>query len=243
MQTQILFKPFVAAVVLGAAATGLAACGSTADSAGEDTVVVTETVAAADAAAEDVSASTESAPKPQVVKGSGAKVKTIEVKRDSPLVVRASHSGSSNFIVHLTGGGETDYLFNEIGNLKNAATLVAEPTTGTRRVKVDADGSWVLTFTQPDPPENATPIPGTLSGKGSAVVWVRADDDFEPIITGTTKGDSNFIVHLVSANGAGTAYLFNEIGPWSGETTEEIPEGSYLMSVDADASWAVKFSN
>jgi hypothetical protein len=40
----------------------------------------------------------------------------------------------------------------------------------------------------------------------------------------------------------GEESLFNEIGAFSGETTTDIPAGPYMVSVQADGSWSLRFA-
>ena len=215
-----------------------AGCGET----GSASATVTQTVAAADASTVDTAEATSAdAPAAQQLRGSGMRVMSINVATSTPLVIKGSNTGSSNFIVHLLGGGTDESVFNEIGPY-TGTTLITELGTGRYRVKVEAEGAWTLDFTQPTPPSNATPIPGAISGKGAKVVWVRADEDLQPIITGRHRGESNFIVHIVSPDGMGEESLFNEIGAFSGETTTDIPASPYMVSVQADGSWSLKFA-
>lgn len=228
--------------LLAIASAALVLQGCSSDSTTADTVVVTETVAAA---AADVppegQAEDSAAPAPQTLSGSGMKVTSLNVARDSPVVIKGTHRGESNFIVDVLGGDYPDNAFNEIGNY-SGMTVLTGLSTGKHRVKVDADGPWTLKVTQPDPPANPSPIPGVVTGKGSAVVWVRAADDGDPIITGRHRGESNFIVDVLTPDGSGEENLFNEIGTFTGETTTNIPAGDYLMSVKADGSWSVRFA-
>ncbi len=231
-----------AALLVGAGAlTGVSAgcSGSTSDA-----VTVTETVAAADATdvptTEASAAESDAAPAPQRLRGSGMRVVSMKVASPTPVVVAGTHTGSSNFIVEVLGEG-SDITFNEIGAF-TGSTLITGLSIGTHRVTVDADGAWTLTVTQPTPPDDATGLPGSITGKGQAVVWVRADESIAPIITGTHKGESNFIVDIVSADGSGAGNLFNEIGPFTGETTTGIPAGAYLIEIIADGSWSVRFA-
>jgi len=225
-------------LAVASAAIGLQGCGSDATTA--DTVVVTETVAAAEADVPDAAAEESGAPAPQKLTGSGMKVTSLNVARESPVVIKGTHRGESNFIVDVLGGDYPDNAFNEIGNY-SGATVLTGLSVGKHRVKVNADGPWTLTVTQPDPPANPSGIPGAVTGKGSAVVWVRASADIEPIIVGRHRGESNFIVDLMTPDGSGEENLFNEIGDFTGETTTSIPAGDYQMSVQTDDSWSMRF--
>ena len=57
------------------------------------------------------------------------------------------------------------------------------------------------------------------------------------IITGNFEGDRNFTVIAVSPEGVEDV-LFDERGPFSGETTYETTAGSAVyLDVDADGPW------
>jgi hypothetical protein len=61
--------------------------------------------------------------------------------RSSPLVVTAFHSGQSNFIVHLVGAGNEEFLINEIGRY-HGQTLMDSLPRGSYLLYVQADGAW-----------------------------------------------------------------------------------------------------
>lgn len=220
------------------------------------TVVVTEEATTEEATTEETTTeetTTEppppppepAAPRPIVLRGSGSKVESLRLREDSPLVVTGSHGGSSNFIVDMVGrGGSGDFfLFNEIGGYEGEVA-VAEATAGRYRVKVDADGSWELRFEQPVPTGQAKTIPGRIKGRGARVVRLRSTEDLEPIVTARHRGQSNFIVDVIGYGDIeGSIFLFNEIGDFSGETlAEQMPAGDYLLSVQADGPWTIRFT-
>lgn len=186
-----------------------------------------------------------SAPKPIIVEGSGAQVKTIRLKADAPLVVEAEHTGSSNFAVQLVGQGLDDLLFNEIGSV-SASVVVAEAVKGKYRLDVDADGQWRLRLTQPSPKAGAKVLPGVVEGSGSTVIPVRLDQTMQPVVRAKHQGESNFVVSLIGYGGLveGEELLFNEIGNYSGETLtySELPAGDYLLEVYAPGgTWTLRF--
>jgi hypothetical protein len=157
------------------------------------------------------------------------------------MVVSGTHSGQSNFIVHLVGPTE-EYLFNEIGRY-SGQVVVDEPESGRYRVVVDADGAWTLRFAQPRPFSGAIRVPGTLRSRGSRVVQIRATRSMQPVVSATHTGESNFIVHLVGiGDTTGTEFLFNEIGRYRGQTlVDSMPRGNYLLAVQADGAWSIGF--
>lgn len=184
------------------------------------------------------------APKPVVLRGSGKVVESVRLETNTPVVVTARHTGQSNFIVDLVGHGAHEFLFNEIGNYDGQAAIETELRRGKYRVAIDADGSWTLKFEQPVPKPDAKSIPGTLSGRGARVIPIRSDEGLQPVVRGTHKGPSNFIVDVIGY-GDLTGYfnLFNEIGRFKGEVLadEEMPPGDYLVWVQADGPWTLKF--
>src|SRR4029453_13527879 len=100
-------------------------------------------------------------------------------------------------------------------------------------------------FEQPVPNGKATKIPGRLKGHGARVVAVHSDDDMQPVISGTHTGQANFIVDAVGYGDlSGYMNFFNEIGRFHGEVLapEEMPAGDYLVWVQADGGWTLKFS-
>lgn len=185
------------------------------------------------------------APKPVVIRGHGKVVKSVRIKTDTPVVVTAKHNGQSNFIVDLVGHGAHEFLFNEIGSFKGQTAIENQLDPGKYRAAIDADGDWTLKFEQPVPTSRAKPLPGTLKGHGARVVPVQTNEDLQPVIRGTHRGQSNFIVDVIGyGDVSGYFNLFNEIGRFKGEilADEEMPAGDYLIWVQADGAWTLKFS-
>jgi hypothetical protein len=180
-----------------------------------------------------------------VISRSGAKVSTIRLAKGSPAVVTAQHRGSSNFTVELVsrGGGGSELLVNEIGNYRGQVA-VEDAAAGRYRVPVGADGRWTIRFTQPVPTSAAKRVPGAVAGRGARVVQIRATEDLQPIINVRHRGQSNFVVELIGyGDTSGYELLVNEIGNYTGETLlDDMPQGSYLLAVQADGPWTVRFS-
>jgi hypothetical protein len=185
------------------------------------------------------------APKPIVIRGHGKVVKSIRLKTDTPVVVTGSHNGQANFIVDLVGQGAHEFLFNEIGRYRGQAAIEEQLNSGKYRVAIDADGDWTLKFEQPVPKGDAKRLPGTLKGKGAHVVPVHTDDPMQPVVRGAHRGQANFIVDVIGYGDlSGVVNLFNEIGRFSGEVLadEELPAGDYLVYVQADGAWTLRFT-
>jgi hypothetical protein len=186
----------------------------------------------------------EKAPPPIVLKGTGARVETVNLSKDSPAVVAALHRGTSNFVLELVSpGGGSELLVNEIGNYSGEVAY-ADAAAGRYRLRVTADGQWTVTISQPVPKPRDKVVPATFSGRGSDVIKIRAEDDLQPIVDSRHRGQSNFVVYLIGyGDSSGQELLVNEIGNYSGQTlVNNMPAGSYLLSVQADGSWSVKFS-
>jgi hypothetical protein len=67
----------------------------------------------------------------------------------------------------------------------------------------------------------------------------------QPVVRATHTGQANFIVQLIGyGTVSGTLYLFNEIGRYRGEVLadDEMPTGHYLLYVQADGNWTLRFS-
>jgi hypothetical protein len=182
-----------------------------------------------------------------VLQGTGSRVLSLRLVADAPLVVTSRHTGSSNFIVQLVGRGATAgvdaNLFNEIGSFEGQ-TATADTSAGPYRVSVQADGSWILRFQQPVSTGSERHVLGTISGHGARVIPVLADHDLQPVVTATHRGQSNFIVELIGYdNTSGEVNIFNEIGNFQGQTlVQEMPQGAYLLYVQADGAWTLKFT-
>ena len=183
------------------------------------------------------------APRPIVLRGSGAKVETVNLVADSPAVVASVHRGSSNFVLELIAPGTQELLVNEIGNYSGEVAF-ANAAASQYRLRVQADGPWTVAITQPVPTPSAKPVPGTFSGRGPKVTKIRATDDLQPIVTSQHGGQSNFVVYLIGyGDTSGQELVVNEIGNYSGETVvTNMPSGNYLLAVQADGPWTVQFS-
>lgn len=186
------------------------------------------------------------APRPVVVKGQGAEVKKIELEADSPLVANGSHNGSSNFQVELvpSGGGDEVFVFNEIGDFEGEAAF-DEITSGPYRLKVTADGSWKIRLEQPVPEGDEADLEDSFRGSGAEVLRVQVFTEIQPTVEGHHSGESNFQVQLIGYGDlSGSVFVFNEIGDFDGETVtdEALPSGTYLLYVQADGKWSLRFS-
>ncbi len=181
---------------------------------------------------------------PVTLKGVGSRVLSVRLRLTRPLVVWGTHGGQSNFIVDLVSpSGDEQGLYNEIGRF-TGETVWADARAGNYRVKVQADGGWVLEFIQPAPWAAAPSVPRSFAGDSSHVLPIQARSTFQPVITASHTGQSNFIVDLIGYGAIhGDEGLFNEIGRFRGQTlVDTMPRGSYLLSVQADGYWRITFA-
>src|SRR5690242_1464946 len=78
-------------------------------------------------------------PWPRTFSGSGSRVLRPLLGRKAPLVVRATHDGSANFVIKVVGNGANELLVNEIGRY-SGQTVWADAHSGRYRIAVEADG-------------------------------------------------------------------------------------------------------
>jgi hypothetical protein len=85
-----------------------------------------------------------------------------------------------------------------------------------------------------------TPVPSdaqTFSGDTATVTDPFTVDSGILKATGTHQGDANFIV-VVTAEDGSQEFLFNEIGPYTGEKAFQVAPGSRLIAdVQANGPW------
>ena len=174
------------------------------------------------------------------LRGSGSRVVTVRLP-SGPVVLRARHTGSSNFVVELSGPGGRELLVNEIGPYGGAAVTDAAGA-GRYRAAVTADGSWTLELLRPTT-RALEPVLGRFAGSGSTVVGVRSRADRELVVTATHRGESNFVVYLIGFGSlSGRELVVNEIGRYRGQALVEVPAGTLLLWVQADGPWTVRLA-
>ncbi len=165
-------------------------------------------------------------PTPIVLSGRGQSVTDEFIPPSSVSVASFTHDGSSNFIVEVYQGDDTEILINEIGRYSGSRPILGDDPT---ILAVDADGAWTVEI---------RPIWSTdtalFSGKGDAVSGA-----FVPPGNGawdvSHDGKANFIVMLHCAGGSDIVQ--NEIGAVSGSIMVAFPEGPCLWEVQADGNW------
>jgi hypothetical protein len=178
------------------------------------------------------------APALQRISGQGkTATKTFRVA-GGMTVFRFQHRGQSNFIVGLltSSGKEIDGLVNEIGTIEGATARGLEE--GRYLFNVEADGPWSIRIEQPRP-ASGQGLPATAKGRGHSVAG-----PFQTAVAGVRfglrhRGESNFIVDVLDADGQVLGNLSNEIGSFQGSTVGEAPEGPFWLNIQADGSWTI----
>jgi hypothetical protein len=168
--------------------------------------------------------------------GRGDKVPRFTIPADVAAIVTFTHNGSANFIVTSIGadGAELDVLVNEIGNF--SGTVLFDTSIGEHSVafKIQADGAWTATIKPVSGARSWNPTTA-LAGRGDDVIQVAPTVSGLVTATISHKGAANFIVEAY--NGSSVDLLVNEIGNFSGQ--EILPDGTFLLSVQADGTWTV----
>ena len=152
------------------------------------------------------------------------------------MLVKYSHSGSSNFIAHFidSGGARGVSIANEIGVTQGTIIDDVSPP-GRYAVNVQADGAWTIEVSQPRP-TSGQPVPAKFTGRGPSVIGP---------LKGTTAlrvsmvhdGTSNFIVTPFKLTGRDGG-LANEIGPFTG-TQSYRATGVFYIRIIADGNWSI----
>jgi hypothetical protein len=203
-------------------------------------IAVGVTLAPAAAAGERTTDATSGWARVATLRGSGSRVLSVRLPA-GPVVVQARHTGSSNFVVELSGPGGRELLVNEIGPYRGAAVTDAAGA-GRYRAAVTADGSWTLELLRPTT-AGLRSVLGRFAGTGSTVVGVRSRADRELVVTSTHRGESNFVVYLIGFGSVtGRELVVNEIGRYRGQALVDVPRGTLLLWVQADGPWTVRLA-
>jgi hypothetical protein len=151
---------------------------------------------------------------------------------------RRRHSGgrarrpTADVIVYLVDdrGKKVELLVNVIGTYHGVSGIGVKP--GEYLLDIDAPSSWTATIEQPRPTSGRSP-PQSYSGSRPDVAGPVTLDGLTRVVM-KYKGNSNFIVYLMSAEGQAVELLANEIGSFSGSTALPGYGGIYWITVDAE---------
>lgn len=176
------------------------------------------------------------APETQSFSGNGQEVRQGVSIQGGLTVVRATHSGESNFQVSLANDSEFDDNFiNAIGDFDGAQANLIEG--GEYILDVNADGNWEIDLEQPRSGQGES-LPTSFSGNGPGVVG-PVQFAGTGVASGEHDGESNFQVELYPMAGSFAEIVFNEIGSFEGETSYSF-DGIGWVDVNADGNWTVE---
>lgn len=192
-----------------------------------------------------------------LVTGRGPTERSIDVPEDYvPFILGAGYPKGAVLIVRLRGEGfrrtevsEDPFFFDAPESSVTATPGIA---SGTYELTVKGTkGSWTLQFQEPDP-NTVPPVPlfgQVMRGHGNNVVPVRILEETEVRWEMQTEG-SFFSAELLGFAGAEGTYQFLgmlhgglafEPGDRGFRSDSVLPTGDYLLIVDADGRWAVRF--
>jgi hypothetical protein len=175
----------------------------------------------------------------QTLTGSATTVTKAFTVTDGLAVFRLRHRGEGSFIVDLlTGRGRTvDNFTDHVGGFDGVTGQGLR--AGRYRFRIEADGPWAITIEQPRPVSGKR-LPPTLSGRGFDLAGPfqgRGDDVRFRL---QHRGESNFVIDILDADGQEIHELTNVIGSFRGSTVGAVPEGVFWINVQADGRWAIK---
>lgn len=176
------------------------------------------------------------APSPARFSGDGDAVVRVGAPGDRPMLLLATHDGSSNFVVWTRDpdNERVSLLVNVVGGYDGmvAANLGRHPEPA-RAFEVTADGAWTLRFL---PLERARAIPAEgARGMGDEVIEVSALAGSDLRIT--HDGASNVAVWAYDDDGRSLALLVNHIGEYDG--VKVLPNQARWLEVTADGDWTL----
>lgn len=87
--------------------------------------------------------------------------------------------------------------------------------------------------------QDATPIVLEFKGTGDEVIFFDSPASGAGLIGFIYKGEHNFIVNLMKADGTFIDQPANAIGEYSGEKTLVIDKGRYMLEITADGDWGI----
>lgn len=179
---------------------------------------------------------TVTAPETQSFSGSGQEVRQDISIEGGLTVVRATHSGESNFQVSLANDSEFDDLFiNAIGDFDGAQAALID--SGEYILDITADGNWEIDLEQPRSGQGET-LPASFSGNGPDVVG-PVQFSGSGVASGEHDGERNFQVEILPMTGSFGELVFNEIGQFEGETTFSF-SGVGWIDVNASGDWELE---
>jgi hypothetical protein len=101
----------------------------------------------------------------------------------------------------------------------------------------ESDGPWSVTLQDLN---DAPTWPAQTSGEGETVLRIdQSALSGDTTVVGTHDGESNFIVWAYTEAEFGDRLLFNEIGPYDGDSQEALPSDAIALEIRADGAWTL----
>ncbi|MFG3509322.1 hypothetical protein ACGF5F_27890 [Streptomyces sp. NPDC047821] len=176
------------------------------------------------------------------LKGDGTQASRPFTVTDGLAVFRSTCSGcSANFIVELLdpAGRTKEFLVNTLGAYDGSKGVGL--STGRYRLNITADAAWSVTITQPRDAKPA-PLPRAYAGEGDQLRG-PFDADHAVDLRADNRGQGNFVVAVLDAEGAVQDLAFNEIGTFSGSRVAQmLSDGPYYVNVTSDGTWKLRLS-
>ncbi len=168
------------------------------------------------------------------ITGSGygdAVVSDINIGETGFYVLRITHDGWSNFIVHsYDANGDKEYLVNEIGDYEGTLLFLGEAPL---MLNIQADGAWTYEVREL---ERTTET--SFSGKGDSVSEIFNGARGTRAWRFKHDGEHNFIVRIYTADGRD--HIINEIGSYDAAQVITIPaDSSAFFEITADGNWEI----
>ncbi|MGW3352580.1 hypothetical protein ACWDA3_55605 [Nonomuraea rubra] len=154
----------------------------------------------------------------------------------APSIVKATHSGESNFIVWAldSSGDQAALVANAVGDYRGTRAFNVIASRKIRSLEVSADGPWTL---QVLPITKARSWSVNAKGAGMDVLRLATPTRAARRITIRHSGESNFIVWSLDARGRTTKLLANKVGDYRGRVM--LPAGTRYATVEADGVWSI----
>jgi hypothetical protein len=118
--------------------------------------------------------------------------------------------------------------------------------TATQQTSAPAPEATEAATTEPEPTEPPTtaapaaPKAQTISGRGKTATKAFTVDGGMTVMRFQHRGQSNFIVDLLTSRGEQVGNLVNEIGTTNGSTGQALDSGRYLFNIEADGPWSIR---
>ena len=134
-----------------------------------------------------------------------------------PCIMKISHSGSRNFIVHIvdTSGNDVDLLINTIASYSGVVTDY-ERFSDAAMLSISADGNWSVTF---KPLKSMARLENGGQIRGDCVAHIVEASLTKVNIS--NSGERNFIVRGIGLTRS--ILLVDEIGPYDGKVVWSQP--------------------